>query len=620
MICPACKAKNSASRTICIKCNAVLSQHLPNGSRLANRRYIIDKVLGEGGFGVTYKGLDSILGRPVAIKELFPEGATRVSGKVVPPRSLGLQGFAQSKTSFKKEASCLSKFDHKGIVRVFDVIEDNNTTYLVMEFLEGKTLAQVIGEKGKLNPEIVLLLAKEVASALQVVHEAQLLHRDIKPENIFLTNDERAVLIDFGSARQFTLHKTSSHTRLVTPGYAPYEQYVSEAKFGPYTDIYALGATLYYALSGQIPPDAPSRALNDNLAPLPPNTPHNLRQAINASMAIKIDARPANNLAFIALLNSPSPKLASTKSKLPMRRPKSKVTAQELCTLKGHNDYVNSVTFNPKEDLLASGSSDATVRLWQVSNGKSLKTFSRRNGPVFSVEFSPDGNMLASQSANNKISLRQVPNRKKIKTLPGHDGLIYSIALNQNGTLLASGSDDHSIKLWQIKDGKNLNTFLGHEHSIFSVAFGGLDGDILASGSGDNTIKLWQVSDGALLTSLSGHSDYVFSVAFSPKGDLLASGSMDGTVKLWKVKDGTLLRTFLGHESWVWSVAFDANGDVLASGSEDKTIKLWRVRDGKNLSTLSGHDSFVYSVAFSTSGEMLASGSGDKTIKLWKIE
>ncbi len=618
MICPACKVKNDANRTTCIKCNAILAQHLPSGYKLANERYTVGQVLGEGGFGVTYKGLDNILGRSVAIKELFPEGATRVRGKVIPPRSLGLQGFAQSKTSFKKEASRLSKFDHKGIVHVFDVVEDNNTTYLIMEFLEGKTLAQVIGEKGKLSPEVVLLLANKVASALQVVHEAQLLHRDIKPENIFLTNDERAVLIDFGSARQFTLHKTSNHTRLVTPGYAPYEQYVSEAKFGPYTDIYALGATLYYALSGQIPPDAPSRALNDNLVPLPSNTPSNLSQAINASMAIKIDSRPANSLAFIALLNKPSPKLTTPKS--PIRNPKGKIVVQELGTLKGHNDYVNSVTFSPKGDLLASGSSDATVKLWQVSAGKSLKTFSRRNGPVFSVAFSPDGNTLVSQSANNKISLRQVRNRKKIKTLPGHDSLIYSIAFNHNGTLLASGSDDYSVKLWQIKDGKNLNTFLGHEHSIFSVTFGGPEGDILASGSGDNTIKLWQVSDGALLTTLSGHSDYVFSVAFSPKGDLLASGSMDGTVKLWKVKDGTLLRTFLGHESWVWSVTFNASGDVVASGSEDKAIKLWRVRDGKNLSTLLGHDSFVYSVAFSTSGEILASGSGDKTIKLWEIE
>ncbi len=617
MLCPACKTKNKASRTTCIKCNAVFSQHLLSGNKLANERYTIDRVLGEGGFGVTYKGVDNILGRPVAIKELFPEGATRLGKKVIPPRSLGLQGFTESRASFKKEASCLSQFDHEGIVHVFDVIEDNETTYLIMEFLEGQTLAQLIDKKSKLNSEETLPIANKAASALQIVHEAGLLHRDIKPENIFLTKDKRAVLIDFGSARQFTLHKTSSHTRLVTPGYAPYEQYVSKAKFGPYTDIYALGATLYHALSGQVPLDAPSRALNDTLPPLPSTIPNNLRQAITASMAIKINSRPTNSLAFIALLN----RSANTISKPPIKSPIVKVAPQELYTLKGHSDYVNSVVFSPKGDLLASGSSDATVKLWHASEGKSLKTFSRRNGPVSSIAFSAEGDMLASTSFDNRIRVRRISDSKNIKTLSGHDNIIYSITFSADSTLVASGSNDHSIKLWQVNDSKNSNTLLGHSDSVFSVAISP-KGNVLASGSGDNTIKLWRVSDGdgTLLTTLSGHSDYVFSVAFGPSGDLLASGSMDGTVKIWRVQDGTLLRTFLGHESWVWSVDFNSSGNMLASGSEDKTIKLWRIRDGKNLSTLSGHTSFVYSVAFNPEGNMLASGSGDKTIKLWKIE
>ena len=616
MLCPVCQTKNKPDRTTCLKCSTVLLQHLPKGSKLAKGRYNINEVLGEGGFGITYKGVDSILERQVAIKELFPEGATRVGSKVFPPRSLGLQGFTESKTSFRKEASCLSQFDHEGIVRIFDVVEENDTTYLVMELLKGETLAELINKKGKLSSKEVLPITQKIASALKVVHGAELLHRDIKPENIFLTEDERAVLIDFGSARQYTLNKTSDHTRLVTPGYAPYEQYVAKARFGPYTDIYALGATLYHALTGQAPLDAPSRALNDNLDPLPASIPEGLRKVITASMTVRIDARPANSFAFLALLNG-STNSKSVKPKLPIN-PSRRITPEELYTLEGHSDYVNTVAFCPKKDLLASGSSDKTIKLWEPSSGKILKTFSQNNSEVFSIAFSPDGNMLASKSAGNKLKVQITSNYKKKRTLSGHSGSIYSIAFSPDGTLLASGSDDRTVKLWQGNDTTS-SIFLNHDHSVYSVAFNSKS-NILASAGESNTIKLWQISDGVLLTTLVGHSDYIFSVAFHPKEDLLASSSMDGTIKLWRVSSGTLVRTLLGHDNWVWSVAFSPNGVTLASGSEDKTVKLWRVKDGKNLATLSGHDNFVYSVAFNHNGRTLASGSGDKTVKLWKIE
>lgn len=629
MLCPICQAEIKANLASCPKCSATFSQHLPIGNKLAGGRYSIGEVLGEGGFGVTYKGADALLKRLVAIKELFPEGAIRAGKKVVPPRSLGTQGFTESKVSFRKEANCLKQFNHEGIVRVFDVLEDNGTLYLIMEFLEGETLAQLIANQGKLSSETVLSLAYKMIAALQKVHQGKLLHRDIKPENIFLTKNDRAVLIDFGSARQFTLNKTSDHTRLVTPGYAPYEQYVSKAKFGPYTDIYALGATLYHALSGQAPPDAPSRALNDNLVPLPDSVPDNLRQAVMASMAVRIDARPLNSSALINLLKgsnestysstaTKSSKVAS-KNTATLKASAKKDSPKELHTLKGHNDCVNSITFNASGDLLVSGSADKTIKLWQVSSGKCLRTLTRRNGWVFSVAVSPNSEMLASKSFGNTIKLWQLSNAKRLKTLSGHNDWVYSIAFSPDSNSLISGSGDYTIKLWQVDNGKSLNTFLGHTHSVFSVAFSPC-GDIIASGSGDNTVKLWQISTGSLLTTLVGHSDYVFSVTFSPKGDLLASASMDGTIKLWGTKNGSLLRTLLGHDSWVWSVTFSPSGTLLASGSEDNTVKLWRVRDGKNLSTISEHNKFVYSVAFNPEGKILASGSGDKTIKLWQIE
>ncbi|MDQ3398769.1 MAG: serine/threonine protein kinase, partial [Deinococcota bacterium] len=215
------------------------SPHLPPGTKLANGRYSVGKVLGQGGFGITYKGADLSLNRPVAIKEFFPDGSSRHTTLLVPPTSFGNQGLREALNNFLDEARTLAQFNHPAIVDVLDVFEENFTAYLVMELLQGETLGARIQERGKLTPEEVTTLAVNMASALSVVHHAGLLHRDIKPDNIFLTTDGRAVLIDFGSARAYAGGQTVSHTRLVTPGYAPLEQYTSQAKFGPYTDIYA---------------------------------------------------------------------------------------------------------------------------------------------------------------------------------------------------------------------------------------------------------------------------------------------------------------------------------------------------------------------------------------------
>lgn len=284
---------------------ATYSPQLPKGVRLQGGNYAVGDVLGQGGFGITYKGGDLTLRRYVAIKEFFPQGCTRQGSTVAPGGTLSAADYAGVKAKFTEEARTLGRFSDPGIVRVFGVFEENNTAYMVMEFLEGQTLSARMTEQGQLDEAEVVAIAEKVGASLAVVHQAGLIHRDIKPDNICLTKEGRVVLIDFGTARSFATGKTVKHTTLLTPGYAPLEQYGSEARFGAYTDIYALAATLYHALTGQIPPQATDRASGVEL-----KAPHLLNSRISAhvsqalvwALQVKASERPQNIRAFLAAL------------------------------------------------------------------------------------------------------------------------------------------------------------------------------------------------------------------------------------------------------------------------------------------------------------------------------
>ena len=290
--------------------------------------------------------------------------------------------------------------------------------------------------------------------------------------------------------------------------------------------------------------------------------------------------------------------------------------------LEGHTRGVNSVVFSPDGQTLASGSSDDTIRLWDVATGAALHTLRGQTESVYtivySVAFSPDGQTLASGSSDDTIRLWDVATGAALHTLSGHTRDVTSVVFSPDGQTLASGSSDDTIRLWDVATGAALHTLSGHTRDVTSVVFSP-DGQTLASGSWDDTIRLWDVATGAVLHTLSGHTDYVWSVVFSPDGQTLASGSLDTTIRLWNVATRAALHTLRGHTGNVRSVVFSPDGQTLASGSLDTTIRLWDVATGAVLHTLSGHTDYVWSVVFSPDGQTLASGSGDGTIRLWDV-
>ena len=288
---------------------------LTSGTGLDGGKFTIVRVLGRGGFGITYEGYDETLHRTVAIKELFPEGAVR-QGDLVAVPSIRQSAFQEERAQVVDEARRVASLKSSNIMEIYATFEENDTVYIVMEFLSGHSLEHEINQSGSLKTDDVQAIALALCDALQAVHGQHMLHRDIKPANIMLTDEGRTVLIDFGAAREFVLHRTSQHTRLLTADYAAPEQYATEARFGPYTDIFSLGATLFHALSGYPPTNAIERSLNnETMVVLPDECQGPLGMAIQSCLHLRVDDRPHNIDAFRTLLR---PEVHATKKRWPI--------------------------------------------------------------------------------------------------------------------------------------------------------------------------------------------------------------------------------------------------------------------------------------------------------------
>ncbi|MDM9583671.1 hypothetical protein [Nostoc sp. GT001] len=291
-------------------------------------------------------------------------------------------------------------------------------------------------------------------------------------------------------------------------------------------------------------------------------------------------------------------------------------TRKEIRTLTGHKEAVNGVSFSPNGKMLASASADNTVKLWDISTGQEIKTLTGHREAVNGVSFSPNGKMLASASSDNTVKMWDTSTRKEIKTLTGHREAVYRLSFSPDGRMLASASLDKTVKLWDTSTRKEIKTLTGHTNSVWGVSFSP-NGKMLASASADNTVKLWDTSTRKEIKTLTGHKDAVGWVGFSPDARMLASVSLDNTVKLWNTSTRKEIKTLTGHKDAVNGVSFSPNGKMLASASNDKTVKLWDASTGQEIKTLTVHKEAVNGVSFSPNGKMLASASNDKTVKLW---
>jgi len=641
---------------------------LTPGTVLQNR-YRIASLLGQGGMGAVYRAWDMRLNIPVAVKEMVPQPG------------LDPQTLAQLRQQFYQEAQVLARLDHPNLVRVTDYFEEWGNAYLVMNFVEGQSLADRIAARGPLPEAQVLDWARQLLDALAYCHAQGVVHRDIKPQNIIIRADGRPILVDFGLVKLWDPRDPRTRTvvrAMGTPEYAPPEQW-GAGHTDPRSDLYSLGATLYHALTGQAPATATDRTADPRILAPPRSINPSLRpeteRAILRAMELAKDARWGSAAEMAAALGAPAaaPKPAAKPAPpqptraipgAPPPAPPARVRIPgwawalaglallllALCGLWVLGPMRPMPTPAPIQTAVA-GPAVTPVAAWSTATPAPTATATPAPMPIplpvlAGTPVPQSVTAISPENADRVVPLARWGKGRINRAVFSPDGRLLavasslgiylydagtleevrfipadawvrSVAFSPDGQTLVSGSWK-TVRLWRVADGTLLRTLEGHTDWVRSVAFSP-DGRLLASGSIDGTVRLWRVSDGALLRTLEGHTDWVESVAFSPDGQTLASGAADTTVRLWRAADGTLLRTLEGHTDWVRSVAFSPDGQTLASGSDDHTVRLWRAADGALLRTLEGHTGSVTSVAFSPDGQTLASGSVDGTVRLWGV-
>jgi|GEM_PF-2517145 len=576
-------------------------------------RYDVREKLGSGGMGTVYRARDLRLDRWVALK-------------VLPP---ALREHPELLARFKREARVLARLKHPGVASVHDIDVEGDFPFMVMEFVEGDNLEQVLAARGPLPMEEVVRIGGEIADALEHIHSRRIVHRDVKSANIVIGPEGRAVITDLGIALVASLPRLS-HGTLGTPEYMSPEQADGRTMDGR-SDLYSVGVVLYECLTGQLPFERDGDSLASLTAvlhriieepALPVRTlrrevPSWLAEVVERCLAKDPEERFTRAADLAAALQQGRGEEMPLAPSGPASVPEAAPVVEASTLVLSHAEPVEAVAFGPDGQRMATACKDRMVRVWDVRAGRLLH---KLKGPsALSVSFRPGGVYLASGCVDGAIRIWDIETERLLHTIQAHTGYVLSVAYSRGGDLLASGAMDGAVHIWQAKTGRLLRTLEQHTGYILSVSFSP-DGKHLASGSADGQVRIWDVKTGDRKHRLEGHAGYVPSVAFSPDGKHLASGGVDGAVRIWNVETGRLRHKMSGHKDWVMSVTFGPDGKRLASAGRDQTVRLWDSDRGQALVRMKGHTGPVMSVAFGPRGRRLASGSQDHTARLWTVD
>ncbi len=647
-------------------------------SLLLANRYRAMKPIGQGGFGKTYLALDEgVSDDPqCVIKHLFQTKGDRPSDADV--------------ERFRQEVDRLAELgEHPQIPELLDYIEAADGNYLIQEFIDGRDFATALAEGGVFEEDGIRQLLEDLLPVLAFIHERRVIHRDIKPQNLIAPVDDRpVVLVDFGSSKQATTTALArTGTVIGSAGYTAPEQVMGQSVFS--SDLYSLGVTCVHLLTGMHPFELFSASQDDwiwrdyLLDPISDE----LTYVLNKMLRRSVNQRYRTAAAALADLRSPPPELALTRSqKLSYALPKdiaaiagydlelassdqhleSSVMASTpgqpwYCAhqLMGHAGSVTTVAMSPSGQVLASGSTDRRIMLWNVQSGTQIHTIDGRSflnnsghgDRINALHFTPDGSTLVSGSDDGTIKLWNLSDRTLISTLSSSEWVISAIAISPDGSLLVSGGANGAIEFWDLERGEFIERIWKHENRISDLWISP-DGKALLSSSYDHTIRLWDLRTANLINTFHGHRDRIGAMAVSFDWRVMVSGSDDGELTFWDLTQAKPITTVLAHKDAIHAIAASSTSWLFATGGDDTCVQLWSLDNGRSVAQASvestqgaeqGHETgslpqpdqpirpdtidrlcsldhvwSVNSVTFSPNQLLLVSASADESIKIWQ--
>jgi len=653
---------------------------LPDGTELVGD-YRIRRVLGAGGFGITYLADEPALARLVTIKEYFPaDFAARSASTMASPRSQGCaEDYRWGLERFVEEARTLARFIHPNIVRVHRHFLANNTAYMVLEYEDGSSFKAWLKalKRAPRQPELDRILGP-LLDALEMVHAGDYLHRDIAPDNILIRKDGSPVLIDFGSARGEIASHSRTVSALVKPGYSPYEQYATNSRQqGPWTDIYALGATLYHAISGKRPPDAPSRMGTDEYVPAREAALSSYRPsflaAIDKALRLEVGERPQSVAEWRRMLMAPEVKRESrlglgralqrlrTGEAAPPAKPEPKTdpvaappglvpSPPDAPQQKGQLlDFIEALKKHrpalvpkraaaaarpalapqPQPPPPAAARPAAGEVQFGLGYGPPPEPASGA-GVVSEARAAPAPSQSQPRPVPAVLARRTPPRPRRVRglRLPSRRwrSVIYKLLIGLGVAGLAVAYQDSLPK----EEGRGAGVVSSHAVEVApSIRVAGHRGPVTAIGTGDQgrwlisagtdgTLRLWSAASGAHVRTIELDEGPATALAVDDRRAL--TGHKGGTIVLWDLDRAEKLATFQHQDAPISALAFTGDVNRFAAASPSGAVVMFDVRAPSAPAPLLESQAGAQAIASAPLSGLLVAAGQDSSIRLWRTD
>ena len=579
---------------LCPYCNEAPSKENPpyclTAGTVLKNTYIIGNVIGEGGFGITYAGWDTALGQKIAVKEYYPSICANRShtgdNQVIPGQASKGKYFRMGKERFTQEAQSAAQFSGEaGIVKILDYFEENDTAYIVMNYVEGGDLGEIVRSRGKLAPKTFFAVMLPLMRTLEHVHQTGMIHRDIAPDNIIMSQDGSLTLLDFGSARYYFGEETKSLSVVLKPGYAPYEQYSRKGSQGAWTDVYALCTTIYKCITGETPPDALDRISNDELKK-PSELGVRLPAAVETALMKGLAVFPKDRLQTVGELRKaiekgyPAEKTVDVKPEKVKKKPKRKIMIAAIavvlaCTVAAVSVFVVVPNVQRAEKL---------------SQLRQPKTTTISAGYQHTVSLRTDGTVVATgYSANKRCDVTEWSDIIFVSA-----GDTHTVGLKSDGTPIVVG--DNGLGQCDVNDWSNISGISAG--SYYTV---GLKADGTVVATGNNPFGQCDVNDWSDITAIS--AGHFHTVGLKSNGTIVATGSnayRQCNVEHWS----DIIAISAGYNH---TVGLKADGTVVATG--ENVFGQCNAEDWSDIIAVSAGNN--HTIGLKSDGTVVATGSND---------